>query len=909
MTVSNEPKLILCASARLARSLQSAYSEKQLKLGHHNWQPLNVKTLEPWLDTLLTTALLLGELDFHSAPQRRLTALEERLIWQEVIAAALTQEVLKDLFDLAGLAEACAEANQYVVAWRLQMDIADFSEETRQFLAWRALFQARCKALNVLESVRYFEWQVTCAARGAGLLPPSIAFAGFDHAAPQEQRLRAALRARGCEVQHFQTVQAEVGTAEHIELPDQAHELRSMVAWAKAMLDKKSTVKLALVIPELSVLRNTLADLIDDVFQPVSVRPSLAETARMYNFSLGVSLAQQPVIQAALHLIRLFTSQQLNQADLTGAWLSPYWSASVVEADGRALLDATMREFLPQTTRWSRVFSLMQQKADVGQLFEDCQQGHAYMESQSRRQLPSVWANVFAVLLQKIHWPGERRESSHEYQAKQAWEKALQQLAGLDFLGNSLTASAASALLQQICKEQVFQPETAGDPPIQIMGMMEALSAPVDAMWVMGMNDDIWPPPARPNPLLPASIQRAAGVANADSAVQTAFAQVIHQRLLHSAQTIIFSSSLKSGDKALRVSPLMQTISVSAKLFSIAQTLAESIAAQGNAGINLVEDHIAPKVLEGEHVRGGTGLLRAQAICPAWAFYQFRLGAKNLKTPKNGLDAAERGQLVHGALEQFWVNAGQYRHFEDCLQLNEPAMQQAIAIAVTSAIEDFKQQHEEVFSPEVFMLEHERLCKLLAGWLAYEKLRAVPFKMVACEVEKKVDILGIEVTLKIDRIHQLEDGGIEFVDYKTGQLPKIKSWGEQRMTEPQLPIYAVFYSDTPDAVVGIQFGLVKTAEHGFSGVAEMNFDEEREKRKPEFIRTFDDWSALQAHWKIRIEAIVLELKAGEAAVVFENESDLQYCEVRALLRLPERQLQFEHHGQAAISVVDMTNAD
>ena len=95
MAVLNEPNLILCASARLARSLQSAHSEKQLKLGHHNWQPLNVKTLEPWLDALLTTALLSGELDFHHTPQRRLTALEERLIWQEVIASALKQEVIK----------------------------------------------------------------------------------------------------------------------------------------------------------------------------------------------------------------------------------------------------------------------------------------------------------------------------------------------------------------------------------------------------------------------------------------------------------------------------------------------------------------------------------------------------------------------------------------------------------------------------------------------------------------------------------------------------------------------------------------------------------------------------------------------------------------------------------------------
>ena len=60
--------------------------------------------------------------------------------------------------------------------------------------------------------------------------------------------------------------------------------------------------------------------------------------------------------------------------------------------------------------------------------------------------------------------------------------------------------------MQQICTNLVFQAETEQAPAIQILGVMEALSSPVDAMWVMHMNDHIWPPPARPNALLPLSL-------------------------------------------------------------------------------------------------------------------------------------------------------------------------------------------------------------------------------------------------------------------------------------------------------------------------------------------------------------------------------------------------------------------
>ena len=151
---------------------------------------------------------------------------------------------------------------------------------------------------------------------------------------------------------------------------------------------------------------------------------------------------------------------------------------------------------------------------------------------------------------------------------------------------------------------------------------------------------------------------------------------------------------------------------------------------------------------------------------------------------------------------------------------------------------------------------------------------------------------GIEVSLKIDRIHQLVDGGIEFIDYKTGQKPNVNSWGDARIIEPQLPVYAIFYDETYD-VTGVQFGMVKTVEHAFSGVSATDFDIEVDKRKPVFIQQFSCWQHLLQHWKTSIEAIAEEIKAGEAAVKFEDLANLAYCEVLPLLRLPERQLQFE----------------
>ncbi len=308
-----------------------------------------------------------------------------------------------------------------------------------------------------------------------------------------------------------------------------------------------------------------------------------------------------------------------------------------------------------------------------------------------------------------------------------------------------------------------------------------------------------------------------------------------------------------------------------------------------------MNDHTAPSVQAGEHVAGGTNLFRAQAICPAWAFYQYRLGAKALKTPSNGLDSMTRGILVHGVLAAFW----QQRHYTDLRDMSDDSLAQALNDAIKSALHEVA-KNQKGLSPILLALEHERLFKLISGWLAHEKERNVVFEIIGCEADKVVLIGGIEVRLKIDRIHRLENGGFEFIDYKTGQKPDMKSWGEARIIEPQLPIYAVFYDDARQFpgnlngnVTGVQFGMVKTAENAFSGIAETHFDAEVDKRKPKFIQRFASWQHLLQHWRVSIEAIAEEIETGEAAIKFEDEKNLAYCEVKPLLRLPERQLQFE----------------
>lgn len=919
MTVKADSRVIVCATARLARSLQLNHQQQQLSNGASQWHAPSIMTLTEWLDSVIQSALLQGDINADDAPLAALNATQEGLLWEQAIQFSLKTNNAAELFDTSGLASAAMEANRLLVEWQLRVDTQSITEETQQFSLWRQRFQTLCKQTGYLDAVRYMAWQITCLQKGAGSLPAQVQLAGFDRVHPHLQRLIDILQARGVDVSHAQLTLSAPQALTRVVLDDQDAECRAAVAWAQQQLSENPAKTLAIVVPELEALRAKLAYLLDDTFHPAAAAPAQAELTRCYDFSLGVPLANVPMIRTALDLLRLaWQKRQILQSDFARLLQSPYWSNMAQEADARAKLEAKMRRELPLSMQAHRLLHYLnhaqsgEHALSIGHLFADCQQLLTLAQQQARLQTPAMWAASFKQILAATHWPGDRALSSHEYQATQSFERILQQLTGLDALLGKISAHEAIKRLTQLCQAQIFQPERDSPAAILVMGLLEASAAPLDAMWVMGMNDHIWPPVARPNALIPAELQRNAGTPNANSDVQAAFAQAVHQRLCKSAQQVIFSSAAKDGERQLRVSPLMQAIPAMPTTTSLLPTLAEQLAQASKQDWQWLYDHLAPPVLSGEHVAGGTALLKAQAICPAWAFYQYRLGARKLDEPVNGLDMMERGTLVHALLAAYWrahdINALKASTLDALLHTLRTLAQQVLS--------EFNSQSEHAFSDTFLGLEAERLCKLVAAWLTeVEMLRPQGFSVVACEAEHKVTIQDISIKLVIDRIDQLDDGRLVVMDYKTGRAMDFKNWAEDAITEPQLPIYAAFVLQD-QVVATVCYAKVRPADMAFIGIAESEdmlqgatVLTDKRGRNLFAEADFPDWRSVLQHWQSRITATALALKAGDAAVRFNDEKQLDYCEVLPLLRLPERQLQFERQQALAMSASTLPSGE
>jgi exodeoxyribonuclease-5 len=897
---------VLCATARLAASLRRAHGDLQADRGAATWRALQSSTPAQWLDHLTSAALLRGEIPPHSMPGTFLSWPQERSVWEQAIAR--DAGAAAELFDREGMALAAMEAASWQRAWRIEVPEALHTEEYRAFLRWRAWVGEACRAGAWCTADEVMAWRIECIERGLSGVPARLGLAGFVAPDPLVSHLLVVLEARGVELFQLDFGRGEPATAAGVELPDAATECAAAARWARdrsVAAEGMAAVRVRIAVADLPARRRMLESVLDDVLHPNVVGADWAGVERDYVFVAGAPLADQPVVDAALRLLQVFVHpQRVAQIEFGALLCGIGWSDDVDEADARARVEAGLRELLPPETSLERL------RRGVTRLCADPAAGlqapqllthlGALLDAARaapRRQLPSLWGKTFAALLESLGWPGQRAMLPVERLAGDELREVMGGLQALDAVLGRVVAGEALRQLQRQCRDAAFADPRQTAARVEICSLDDALAGPVDGLWVMGLNEGAWPPGPRANPLLPAELQRRAGISVARADSLAVEAQSMQAAWCASAAEVVFSWAQREGERTLRASPLLAGIARREwPPVPEVSSVSESMERIDDGLMERIDDARAPPVGAAERVRGGTALLAAQAVCPAWGFYQYRLGAAALPTPTFGLDARARGSLLHAALEEFWRG----RCLADLLQMDEVARGAEICRVVTHALADFDRRAAEPLPPRLRQLEDERLQALLAVWMEVEEQRA-PFRVIACEERHELDIEGLPVRVVIDRIDELDDGRLVVIDYKSGRSVSADSWADARISEPQLPIYAALAF--PDReVAAVALARVTRDEPGFLGVGESDGLLPKVKtldgqRKRYVEDEFPDWSALRRLWAERISELAREVRDGVAAVVFDDPKLIQHCEVRPLLRVAERQAQFDEAGE------------
>jgi probable DNA repair protein len=652
-------------------------------------------------------------------------------------------------------------------------------------------------------------------------------------------------------------------------------------------LTQQPHARIAVIVPSLEaaraeidrVFRQHLAPELNDITAPTTSGP--------YEFSLGVPLSHTPLAATALDILR-WIAAPLPLDRVSALILSPHFAEnSATEHLARAEFDAFIlrrQHLLHPAISIAGLRNLVsnpKHAANLPTLLTHLRLLANRKESTDRTH--AAWATAFHDMLEAAGWAPLAHLDSIEFQTRRKWDEALDELATLDFDsrtdGTRISFTDALAALERIAAETLFAPESR-HAPIQIMGPLESAGSTFDAIWFLRANDLAWPAPASPNPLLPWLLQRELAMPGADPSADTARARRTTQRIAASAPTVVFSYAKQSADAHQRPSPILTSLALDPRNpADLAPGSPESAPIQLDSfpdsdPIPTPPDQVHP---------GGVGVLQLQAACGFRAFAEKRLLSSALDSIELGLDARERGNLVHSVLERFWAAVETQAALK---QMSTAERNALLARNIDDALAEHYAHPAPGWPTAYLRAEHQRLLNLLGPWLDYEANQRSPFTVQSREAELPDVAIGpLRLKVRVDRVDLVlpetegDQPGEIILDYKTGSAHP-SEWLGPRPDAPQLPLYAVVAN--PQNLAAVAFANVRlgkdmalTGYQAHNGILP----------KPAPLKA-DSLDAQVREWRDVLTSLAEDFHAGNASVSPKHyPQTCQYCEQRLLCRL------------------------
>ncbi|GAB4196894.1 MAG: PD-(D/E)XK nuclease family protein [Wenzhouxiangellaceae bacterium] len=867
---------VLTANKRLARRLLEDYAGWQRDQGRSVWPRADILPWNAWCQRQIEAPLA------ATVPHLLGDAQSERL-WREVISArpAADFHPTADSNATAGqcarpAAEAWALLQSHALDERVLLDQPD--PEAQALAAWITAYRAELNQRNALDRAMAPLWLAQALDAAERDAPDTLVLAGFHELSPALEQLLRSLRDRGCQL-HRLPLPEQPARVEIVSAADVEAETAAAAHWARARLQANPTARIAIIALDLNQRRAILERHFSHTLNPTSAAQSTPPDERPYTITLGWPLATEPIIHDALLALR-WLAQPLDFERLSSLLRSPF----LLTDDGRrAALELRLRQL--NLSRVSLDQVLFQIGGDFATAWRNPEFASRWRETRNQlRQAPAragtlAWASLLAQLLGQLGWGQGRTPSSREHQAQQAFQQTLEQLAGLQSVLPPCGYPQALDELEQLCMRQIFQPQHALTP-ILITEPLQALGLEFDHLWLLGASDAQWPEAPRPNPLIPQAIQRQHGIAHATASGELRYARTLTRQLLASATEVICSWPRQQGDRNLRSSPLLPVTDESisdAQQWLQAEGIADVVLESPPAALEAYTDDqtraIDPAAANGS---GGSGVISEQSACPFRALVRHRWRCAEPAAPGGGLNAGQRGSLLHRALQQLYQNSDG--------RLPAPEQWQAqCQLAVNQTFEALRPRLPQLSDHRLLASERQRLENALGEWLAVDARRPQAFQVEQTEFAQQLTLGPLQLELRVDRVDRLDSGELLLIDYKSGQRNS-PAWFGERPEEPQLPLYALASETAPG---GLLFGNFKPGKRGYSGLAASRdwVDGVRAVDHPRSGSPVSTWDELPDYWRQTLTPLAQAYCSGRAGVDPRDGRVCRYCRLQPLCRI------------------------
>lgn len=801
---------VLASTDRAARAVAAAFHAARRAEGRAAWATPAVYAWDAWVCEQW--------LERNSAGLMLLNPLQEQALWARVIRS---RPAVEGVLDTGRLAASAMQA--YRLLWDYAPEALNPSSrlgwtgDAAIFSDWLTGFEERCRREAVISASR-IGFELTRALR-AGASRPEIdekeriplLLVGFDRLLRSQETLLNAWgtwQADGNEPE-------QAATGSFFAVGDTAEEIEACTEWLRQKLAGNPNARLMVVTPGLRERRGELERALLDVSSQNGAE------ALEFEFSLGVPLAQVGVMRGALLLMRWFI-QPLSEPEMDWLLCSGHCAASAAEEIALAQTMLALRSRGMERPEWTlEAFcapGLPELAPPVHWIARMTAAGDL-LKAAPRQQSPLEWTRFTGELLETAGWPGFRPVSSATFQVRERWERVLEECGSLGFDGRGMDWAEFVRTVTAAASDAIFAMEST-DAAVQITEPVASAGLVADGIWFLGAHETNWPGRGQPHPLLPIGLQREAGMPHTSPQADWTLAQETTRRLLASADEAIFSYARQTGEVETRPSRLVtQQVGAAEDLPEYLKPGTVDAAGMKQPVCEEFEDASRiPFPLAA--IAGGAGTLTSQSLCPFQAFASARLGAVKWEPAEAGLNARQRGQLLHAVLHRVW--GGKARGgIASLAELNEIADLRSFAGGVV------RLAIRESLAPGAFLtrfperlleLEAERLTRLVSEWLAYERLR-LPFTVAGTEGKTEVTVAGLTLRLRMDRVDLLADGSKLVIDYKSGDMGP-SAWKGARPDDVQLPLYAAFAvrdESVREELEGLVFARVRPGEMRFSG--------------------------------------------------------------------------------------------
>ena len=880
--------IVLTSNRRLALHLKREFDSLQLAAGRSVWSTPNILPWTAWLERSYEDAL---HAEAGGALPMLLSAAQEQALWEEAIRGS---DLAATLLSPVPAATQCREAWKLVHAWRLQARLrnAAGNEDGKAFIEWAERYERGCARGPYTDAARLADVIAPLIGHASSVKSATLVVYGFDTIPPQQRECLDSLIDAGVSIRELRPEKRE-GSATRVGFMSAREEIQACARWARIRLEKNPAARIGVVVPDLAQRREMVRRAFFAQMQPNRTLPGAPRRAPPFNISLGIALNAYPLVHDALLLLEL-AGRETEFANASRLVRSPYLGGADVEMAVRARLDAALRRRASPRVTLDVLFRLMSAK-NAPRAAELVQRLGRLAEFRRSNlfgpKLPSDWAKAVSEALSIGGFPGDRSLDSTEYQTLKKWHEVVAAFATLDRVAGRMGYAQACARLSRMAADTLFQAE-AEDVPIQILGALESNHLQFEHLWVAGLTEDVWPIPLRPNPFVPVGLQREAGIPDANPAAALELDRRITQGWLGAAAEVVLSHPQREEDRELLPSPLIEGVAESASAqLGIPAHIGSRDMINLAAHVETVSDFNAPPLVTatahhgGAVHQGGTMVFKDQAACPFRAFARHRLGAESLDAPLPGLDAMDRGTLLHAMLAAVW------KSLRDKVRLDgiaEEDLAKLLDACAAEAVAKVRQWRLEALSGRFAELEKARLVVLARSWLLFEKQRA-DFEVVLIEQKRPMTFGGVTVNVTLDRMDELASGGRAILDYKTGSA-SVSAWLGPRPDEPQVPLYAL---GSGENVAAAAFAVIKAGKAEFKGVARENDLLPGVKtisaQRSAMAAHYDSWETLLAGWCIELDELGSGFASGDARVdPKRGDQTCKFCDLHALCRINER---------------------